>query len=69
MSTLSSEFFINLKKYISLSNQGLDFFIKSWRYNGKSIEKQILLLKQKLYDKEAKRYLLRMIKYLDKLNE
>jgi len=60
MTPIKSEFWIDCKEYNHYSDKALDYLIKSWKVKG--IEKEICMLKRKLYKKEAKKYLKRILK-------
>ena len=63
---MPSDFFICFKRYLQLSDKGVDMFIKSWKYPKESEERQILELKKKLYDRESKKQLDLLIQICEK---
>lgn len=51
---------------MSLSDKATDFYIKSWKFDKGSLERQICLLKRELYNREARKYLYKSIEITEK---
>jgi len=62
---MKSETVILLGKYQKLSDQGIDWFIKSFKYQPESEEWQICRLKEKIYCREALKTLEKFEKEID----
>jgi hypothetical protein len=60
MKGLRSEVFIYHDKFQDLSDKAIDFFIKSIKYLPESEEWQICRLKERIYNREAIKYLIKL---------
>ena len=62
---VKSDFFISLKKFGVLTDKSVDWFLRASEFKKKSLERQICYLKQKLYWRDAKKYLRKANKCLN----
>ena len=54
---MRSNFYIYCAKFLDLSNRAVDYFIKSWKYKPDSDEWVICRAKERIFNKEALKYL------------
>ncbi len=64
--TIPSEFYIHSDKYQELSNEAIDWFIKSLKFPYKSDEWQVCRLKERIINRQAVKHLLEANRILQK---
>lgn len=67
---MRSEFFIDLTRFCKYVDKSVDWFLKGCKFKKESPEKQICLLKQEICLREARKYLRRANRMVErKLND